>query len=79
MSSLGTLVDRLTILNIKLWFVQNKVNQAARENRGVDAETTGQLVALNLERNRVMTEIDQVLDAAARSGKAIVDARVKLP
>ena len=79
MSSLGTLVDRLTILNLKLWFVQNKVNQAARENRGVDAETTGQLVALNLERNRVMTEIDQVLDAAARSGKAIVDARVKLP
>ena len=79
MSSLGTLVDRLTILNLKLWFVQNKVNQAARENRGVDAETTGQLVALNLERNRVMTEIDQALDAAARSGKAIVDARVKLP
>jgi hypothetical protein len=52
--SLGDLVDRLSIVNIKLFMVQEKVNVAAREGLGLDADTVYRLSALNLERNRLM-------------------------
>jgi hypothetical protein len=69
--SLGDLVDRLSIVNIKLFMVQERVNVAAREGQGLDAETVHRLSTLNLERNRLMTAIDI-------AGGTRVDARVKL-
>jgi hypothetical protein len=69
--SLGDLVDRLSIVNIKLFMVQERLNTAAREGTGLDADTVQKLSALNLERNRLMTAIDMV-------GGTRVDARVKL-
>jgi hypothetical protein len=70
--SLGDLVDRISIVNIKLYMVQERLNIAARDGLGLDADTVHKLSALNLERNRLMTAIDVV------SGTR-VDARVKLP
>jgi len=69
--SLGDLVDRLSITNIKLFMVQEKAHIAAREGLGLDADTVQKLVALNRERNRLMTAIDM-------AGGGRVDARVKL-
>jgi hypothetical protein len=69
--SLGDLVDRLSITNIKLFMVQEKLNIAARDGLGLDADTVQKLSALNRERNRLMTAIDVV-------GGTRVDARVKL-
>lgn len=76
--TLGSLVDRLSVANLKLWFVQEKVNEAAAAGKPLSAEHTKQLVGLNLVRNRLMTEIDLCLDRAAKEGKAEVDPRVKL-
>ena len=76
--SLGDLVDRLSVTNIKLWFVMDQVHAAAKAQVGSDAETTTRLVALNLERNALMTEIDETLDNAMRKGRARVESRVKL-
>ena len=70
--SLGDLVDRLSITNIKLFMVQERLNSAARDHVGLDADTVRSLSALNLERNRLMTAIDI-------AGGGRVDARVKLP
>ena len=72
--TLGGLVDRLSIVNIKLWFVQDQIHQAAKAGSGLDAETVRKLVHLNLERNRLMTEIDEL----AASGKFRIDSRIKL-
>lgn len=69
--SLGDLVDRLSIANIKLFMVQERLNSAARDGVGLDADTVQKLSALNRERNRLMTAIDVV-------GGTRVDARVKL-
>ena len=69
--SLGDLVDRLSIVNIKLFMVQERLNSAARDHVGLDADTVQKLSALNLERNRLMTAIDM-------AGGTRVDARVKL-
>lgn len=84
--SLGALVDRLSITNLKIWFLQEWVHEAVRMS---PAEFQGQTHAeiqaklqkigqLNLERNRIMTEIDACLDRAVREGKAVVDPRIKL-
>jgi len=72
--TLGGLVDRLSIVNIKLWFVQDQIHQAEKRGQGLDAETVRKLVHLNLERNRLMTEIDEL----AASGKFRIDSRIKL-
>ena len=69
--SLGDLVDRLSIVNIKLFMVQERLNIAARDGTGLDADTVRSLSALNQERNRLMTAIDM-------AGGSRVDARVKL-
>ncbi len=60
--SLGEMVDRLVVVNLKLWHVQDKVQRAARDGQGVDAETVSLQVGLNQQRNRLMTEIDRTLD-----------------
>lgn len=76
--TLGQLVDRLSIVNIKLWHVQDVVYAAVAAGEGLDAETTAKLAALNLERNRFVTEIDEAFDQAVRSGSAPISANIKL-
>lgn len=77
MQSLGELVDRLTITNLKLWNVQEKFHESARGEGHVTQEDVRQQVLLNKERNRLMTEIDQCLEDGLRTGTARVDARYK--
>ena len=74
----GNLIDRLSICNIKLYMVQDVIHKAAKSKAGLDSETTGRLVSLNLERNRLMTAIDEALDRACQDGGAPIDARVKI-
>lgn len=76
--TLGNLVDKLSIVNLKLWAVQDTVHKAAGTGKGVDADTVQKLVSLNLERNRLIREVDEALNSAAQAGKAPVDARVKI-
>lgn len=78
MRTLGELVDRLSVTNLKLWFVQDEFHRASREGRGVDKVTVNRSVSLNLERNRLMTEIDECFQRGLETGKTDVDARVKL-
>ena len=75
--TLGSLVDNLVTVGMKLWAVQDKVHQAAQLGTGLDAETTGRLMTLNLQRNRLMTELDELLATAVRTGKVDVDQRPK--
>lgn len=76
--TLGSLVDRLTILNLKIWKVQDMVYKAARNGDGLDADTVAKLASLNLDRNETMTAIDELFAQCIRSGVAPVDARVKI-
>ena len=76
--SLGSLVDKLAIVNIKLWFTQDEVHKAAAADTFLTANATKRLVDLNLKRTKLMTEIDQKLADAVESGKVDVDPRHKL-
>lgn len=76
--TLGGVVDKLIVTNIKLWFTQAVVHDAAKAGEGVDAETVAKLHSLNLTRNRLMTEVDMLLADAVHSGEVEVDPRFKL-
>lgn len=76
--TLGGLVDKLTITNLKLWFVQEKVHHAAQVGDGLESETVAKLHTLNLQRNSLMSEIDIILAKAVESGTAEVDPRIKI-
>jgi hypothetical protein len=76
--TLGELVDRLSIINIKLYVVQDVVMEASQTGKGLDSETVRKLTSLNLERNKAMSDLDRCLRDAVSSGTAEVDERVKL-
>jgi hypothetical protein len=76
--TLGCLVDRLSICNIKIFMAMDVMHKAAAAGTGVDAETVQKLVSLNLERNRLMTSLDRCLKEAVSSGTTPVDDRVKI-
>ena len=76
--TLGSLVDKLTVTNLKLWHVQDRVHQAARDNEGLDLETVKKLDRLNMQRNQLMAEIDMVLSKAVETGTAQVNHQDKV-
>jgi hypothetical protein len=69
--TLGSLVDKLSITNIKLWHVQDEVNLAAEMEEGVGAGLIQKLVTLNRQRTKLMNEID-------KAGGGEVEERIKL-
>jgi len=75
--TLGSLVDKLITVSHKLWLVQDRVHQAARQDSYLDAETVQRLAALNLQRNELMTELDELFAAGLKTGKTVVDTRPK--
>ena len=84
--SLGSLIDKLSIVQIKLFNTQqhiidwNKLTREEFEAIGYEKlrKVCLDLNSLNMERSGLIREIDQTLDAAVRSGKVKVDERVKL-
>ena len=56
--NIGELIDRVSIINCKLWHVQEKVYAAAAAESFLDAETTKQLAILNLERAALLNAIN---------------------
>lgn len=84
--TLGGLIDRLTIVNIKRFHIDKKLAEYTKLSRpeleklGFD-ELQGKLEAqeqLRLDRERLIAEIDERLAESARTGQTQVDARVKL-
>lgn len=84
--TLGGLVDKLCVTNNKLWATQDYIIKWSKMS-GEDFKAQGyeaihkvimDLYTLNLDRNRLMREIDECFADGCRTGKPRVDARVKL-
>lgn len=71
-------MDKLGVTNIKLWFAMDKLYAAGKNNRDLEAAYVKQVASLNLQRNQLMTEIDQTFDRGLKEGGAAVDPRVKI-
>lgn len=84
--TLGSLVDKLSIVNIKVWHCMDWVYESVKMTPEEFAEQghdeihgkLKKLAATNLERNRLMTEIDEVFARGVKTGKVDIDARTKL-
>jgi hypothetical protein len=76
--TLGSLIDKLSIVNVKLFMVQDVVHKAAQNNAGLDADTVKKVTTLNFQRNQLMFEIDVILNESIRDGRANVDPRIKI-
>lgn len=76
--TIASLIDKLGICNSKLFAVQDLVHKAVAGGVGLDADTTKKLVALNLQRNSLMSEIDATFAEAIKTGIVATDPRVKI-
>ncbi len=74
--TLGSLVDKLSIVNIKMFMVQDKVHHAAAHGLGLDPETTSQLVSLNLQRTNLINELNEHDDAVTEPIIKVMDAKM---
>jgi hypothetical protein len=85
LDTIGSLVDKLSIVNLKLWHVQDWVHKSESmttaefcANSKEGHEKVKQLAALNKQRNALMTEIDRTVHEAIVAGKSKVEERIKL-
>jgi hypothetical protein len=76
METLGSLVDKLFTVDHKLWN-QEDIAQAAGADDHTVAEAKRRISALNLQRNALIQEIDEILTAAIIKGKAAVVPQFK--
>lgn len=82
----GDLVDRISILNLKIWHLQDWVYRAAamepHEFAAVPADQVQakikQLAELNLDRSRAVGEFDAALEAAIHAGRIGSPSRAKI-
>jgi hypothetical protein len=77
METLGSLVDKLTIANVRLWHLEDR-----RRDRSLPDEErlkAADLVAVvNGERNMLIDEIDRLADQATKEGHFPVVPKAKL-
>jgi len=77
METLGSLVDKLTIANCRLWHLEDQ----RRDRRLPDSErlkACDTVSAVNAERNALIDEIDQLLHEAIAKGAAPRSPKNKL-
>ena len=84
--TIGSLIDKLAIVNIKIWHVQESAYEYAAMSEDDYAEASisethaawKKLANLNLERSVLITELDEALARAIDTGIVPVDARTKV-
>lgn len=77
--TLGSLIDKLTIVNIKVWHleeIRNAKDSIADEKR---LEAADNLTILNRHRNELVQEIDEFLrDTLSGKKKRIVNEKIRV-
>ena len=76
--TLGSLVDKLTIANVRLWHLEDQRRDLTLSD-AKRLEAADQVAVVNRQRNDLINEIDQFLaDAVSGKKKKLVDPKVKL-
>lgn len=77
METLGSLVDKLTIANCRLWHLEDRRRDRTLPD-GERLKAADMVSAVNAERNALIDEIDRLADSAITSGRAPVAPKNKL-
>ncbi|HEY5267654.1 MAG TPA: hypothetical protein VII94_00790 [Candidatus Saccharimonadales bacterium] len=67
MDTIGSLMDKLSIINIKLWFTLEKFRD---DDKDVVFEAVKNHNVLNAQRNALIREIDEKINHIVSSGEA---------
>lgn len=76
--TLGSLIDRLSICNVKLWHIQERLDASVKNGEGLDSQTTAALHTVNLQRSSLINEINMLLSKAMEDGEVGIDPIVKI-
>jgi hypothetical protein len=77
METLGTLIDKLTISNLKIWHAEDRRN----DHSLLDAErlkAADQVTVCNRQRNELVAEIDEFFAAALRGERKLTQGYVRI-
>ena len=69
METPGSLIDKLTIVNLKLWHQEEKA-QAENAPDHIVADAKRKISALNLQRNALVQEFDELMHKIIMEGNA---------
>lgn len=64
MDTFGNLVDKLTVVNLKIWHLEDLKRESTRSDKEV-ADATRKTNILNVQRNDLIQEIDEMLTTVA--------------
>lgn len=77
METLGSLVDKLAIINIRLWHLEER--RRDRTLADADRLSAADMIAdANVQRNALIDEIDSLVNAAIERGSAPQARKLKL-
>ena len=76
METLGSLVDKLTIANLRLWHLED-VKHASKSDAEV-ADAARKICVVNKQRNALIDEIDELSDQAVQRKKFPTQPKMKL-
>ena len=76
METLGTLIDKLSIINIKIWHIHDIIYSSKDDK--IVAQKAKELLMVNAERNKLIEEIDLKFKKSLEKGEAEIFFRGKL-
>ena len=68
MDTIGNLIDKLSIVNIRIWMEENKKRDKTATDKQI-ADATRATNICNQQRNDLIQEIDEVMNHMFESGK----------
>lgn len=77
METIGSLIDKLTICNIRLWALEDlRRDKSLTDKKRLEAADKVSIV--NSQRNQLIDEIDELINKSIQSGSAPVQLKMKI-
>ena len=77
MQTIGSVIDQLNIVNIKIWhWIEKETNKSLFDKERIEA--SDKVVDLNKQRNELIDEIDIMINDAIKGGKASIVLKNKI-
>ena len=77
MQTIGSVIDQLNIVNIKIWHWIDKENDKSLSDKE-RLEASDKVVDLNKQRNQIIDELDVLINEAIKQGGAKIVLKNKL-
>ena len=77
MQTIGSVIDQLNIVNIKIWhWIDKECDKSLPDHERIMA--SDKVVSLNKQRNKLIDELDDLINRAIKNGEAEIMSKNKL-